>query len=59
MIKIKVIKPFSYAYDGIRVVSYAPGVHEVSKSCAKLALDEGWAKPNTKRKRKTSNKNKG
>lgn len=42
--KIKVVKPFSYAYDGIRVVHYAPGLHDVPKDCAALAVSEGWAK---------------
>ncbi len=50
MIKIKVLKPFSYAYDGIKLVHYAPGEHKVLKECADVAIQEGWAKKVTTRK---------
>jgi len=62
MIKIRVMKPFSFAYQGIRLVHYAPGLHEVSARCAEVALAEGWAKPAPKtgkaKKTKTTKKGK-
>lgn len=42
-VKIKVIKPFAFAYDGIKPVHYAPGEHRVSQRCAAVAVAEGWA----------------
>lgn len=43
MINLRVIKPFSYAYHGYKVVHYAPGLHRVSDRCADIALACGWA----------------
>lgn len=43
MIKIRVIKAFSFAQDGIRIVQYAPGEQSVCARCAAIALAEGWA----------------
>ena len=42
--KIKIIHPFKFAEDGITVVSYACGVHDVSEHVAAVAIREGWAK---------------
>lgn len=53
MIKIRVIKPFSYAYHGYKVVHYAPGLHQVSTRCAEIALACGWAVTDAKRKTKS------
>lgn len=43
-VRIKVIKPFTFAYGGIKPVHYAPGEHSVSERCAAVAIEEGWAK---------------
>ena len=61
MIKIRVIKPFSYAYHGYKVVHYPPGTHQVSKRCAEIALACNWAvivppKPKSKKPRKKARK---
>ena len=42
--KIKVIKPFKFAEDGVNVVTFEKGTHEVSKHVANIAINEGWAK---------------
>ncbi len=57
-VKIKVIKPFAYAYEGIQIVNYAPGKHEVSARCAEVAISEGWAKPISNKASKKANKGK-
>lgn len=44
MVMIKVTKPFKFAIDGVRVVNYDKGEHEVNKECAEVACKEGWAK---------------
>lgn len=51
--KIKVIKSFKFAEDGITVKTYEPGVHDVSDHVADIAIHEGWAqKPRAKKKAK-------
>ena len=58
--KIKVTKPFSYAHNGFKIVHYAPGLHDVCKRCADIALEEGWAsKLPLKKKRPSNTKKKG
>ncbi len=42
--KIKVLKHFKFAEDGITVKTYELGIHEVSKHVADIAIHEGWAK---------------
>ena len=60
MVNLRVIKPFSYAYHGYKVVHYAPGLHRVSARCAEIALACGWAvetnRPKTKKPRKKARK---
>lgn len=41
----RVIKPFKYAFHGIDVVEYAPGLCELPEEVASLAVPEGWAEP--------------
>lgn len=42
--KIKVLKAFRFAEDGVTVTAYEPGVHEVPQAVADVALQEGWAR---------------
>ena len=43
--RIRILRPFSFAHDGHRVVAYEPGpdVVEVDESCAEVAVREAWA----------------
>lgn len=59
--QIEVVKPFKYAYGGIRVVSYGVGVAEVGLDCAEAALAEGWAvepEPGARKAKKAAPENK-
>lgn len=46
MPKIKVIKPFKFAHQGIHVEAFEPGPDPVDTTdeCADVAVAEGWAK---------------
>ena len=48
--KIKVIKPFKFAEDGVTVKTYDIGIHDVSKHVAQIAIHEKWAKKVTAKK---------
>lgn len=50
--KIKVKTSFAFAYDGVRVVRYIPGIYDVSDRCGKLAIAEGWAVKHVKKSKK-------
>lgn len=45
MPKINVKKPFAMAEDGINVIQYGTGEHEVSEYTAEVAIREKWATP--------------
>lgn len=38
-----VVKAFSFAHDGVRVVRYEEGQQQLPADAAKVALSEGWA----------------
>ena len=55
--KVKVTKPFAYAYQGHQVMHYREGVQELPKECAEVALVEKWAvKMPVQKKRKRTEK---
>lgn len=41
--QLHVRRMFKHAFEGVRVVTYEPGVCEVPEEAAKVALEEGWA----------------
>ena len=43
MIMINVLKPSKYAIDGVKIMEYPPGEHDVEKECAEIFCKEGWA----------------
>lgn len=43
MVRIKVLKASKYAIDGIKVMEYGVGEHDVEKECADIFCKEGWA----------------
>lgn len=46
-------KSFRYSPDGVTVVEYPPGEHEVDDRCAEIAEAEGWGRIKTDRRRKS------
>lgn len=56
--KVKIIKPFAYAYQGHDVTHYDIGIQNLPKECADVALAEKWAVkiPAQKRGRKLPQK---
>lgn len=43
MVKLKFNKPFKWARDGVHIMHFVEGVHEVDDRCAELALELGYA----------------
>jgi|GEM_PF-2350248 hypothetical protein len=42
--KIKVLTAFRFAEDGVTVMHYAVGEHDVTPRVRDVALEQGWAK---------------
>ncbi|MGM0423067.1 MAG: hypothetical protein ACQEQL_08240 [Pseudomonadota bacterium] len=42
--KIKVLTPFRFAEDGVTVIHYGKGEHDVSPHVCDVAVQQGWAK---------------
>ncbi len=58
--KVEVIKPFAYAFNGYDVRHYQVGIQNLTKECADLALAEKWAvKMPRQKKLKKPNKRAG
>jgi hypothetical protein len=42
--KVEVLNFFKYARDGIHIEEYEPGIANVRKEVAEIAIANGWAK---------------
>ena len=44
--KVRVIKPFRWAHDGVTITNYEPGdTHDLEESVAARAARNGWVEP--------------